>query len=735
MLVQRASQRRLRCSNTVNQQFSYFARHLCHGPVLSSCPGATLTRQRRLQWRLHRQAYEEHYDTETDNASTTATTTSEWGTAILQQQLPPEHSLQSLLQPLLQPSPTNGECLPADNVPIIQQTSISLATYPLTADAAAAAFSSPAGVSSKQPCAASAAASEQHQQMAYSAADAKPASSSKWVKVVGVCAFAAMLCYLDRTNISTAIVPMAEQFGWDKQFCGAVLSAFFAGYGATQVWGGQLSDKYGGSAILAAGLAVWSLATALTPLAASAGTIPLLAARTLLGMAQGVAFPAMHALLAKQVPNKVRSGAIGIIMACAHCGTALGFGASPAIIDAMGWGWTYYLFGAAALLWLPFWIQLGRQKSQQAVKVAATAIQQLQHTASAASNALIGTAAVSPANVQCVPVSGSSNSGVLFRPGTPVCCSAVATAPDGRQVRDLLPVPTNMSPQPALDAVEQQHLQQQLQQQQQQQLLAMQAATVSIANSISSAGSSSSSKPNVGFWPLMRRKEVWAIAVAQYTAGWGFYGLLAWLPQFFIEHCGLQLSKLGGFTLAPYLLQAAVGASTGILADKLITERKWRVRHVRVLMQGAGMLGPAACLFAAASPASAHSPYLATGLITLAMGMSAMTSSGVSASHLDIAPRHAGVVFGVGNTAGTLAGLVAVPGLGYVLQHTNNWSLAFGLAAVHNVIGAVLWAKWVGDKPLPEDGSDALEPVQQHAAAALRYVDANANMELKLKTA
>jgi ACS family sodium-dependent inorganic phosphate cotransporter len=107
-----------------------------------------------------------------------------------------------------------------------------------------------------------------------------------WVKVVGVCAFAAMLCYLDRTNISTAIVPMAEQFGWNKQFCGAVLSAFFAGYGATQVLGGQWSDKYGGSAVLAGGLALWSVATALTPFAAAWGTVPLLVARTLLGMGQ-----------------------------------------------------------------------------------------------------------------------------------------------------------------------------------------------------------------------------------------------------------------------------------------------------------------------------------------------------------------------------------------------------------------------------------------------------------------
>lgn len=121
-------------------------------------------------------------------------------------------------------------------------------------------------------------------------------------------------------------------------------------------------------------------------------------------------------------------------------------------------------------------------------------------------------------------------------------------------------------------------------------------------------------------------------------------------------------------------------------------------------------------------------------------------AGGVSASHLDIAPRHAGVVFGVGNTAGTLAGLVAVPGLGYVLQQTGNWSLAFGLAAVHNVIGAVLWTMWVGSTPLPEDGG----PVEgaataQHQAAAVQKqhqpalaagaVENEGSVELKLKAA
>eukprot|EP00775_Hariotina_reticulata_P005431 gene5431-5664_t len=357
---------------------------------------------------------------------------------------------------------------------------------------------------------------------------------------------------------------MAEQFGWSKQFCGSVLSAFFAGYGATQVLGGQLSDKYGGSAVLAAGLAVWSLATALTPAAASAGTFAVLAARFLLGVGQGVAFPAIHALLAKRVPSKARSGAIGIIMACAHCGTAMGFGASPGIITSVGWAWTFYVFGAVAL--------------------------------------------------------------------------------------------------------------------------------------------------------------------------------------FFMEHCGMQLSQLGSFTLLPYLLQGAVGASAGLLADNLITKRGWRVRKVRVVMQVAGMMGPAVCLFAAAAPCSAHSPYVAAGLITVAMGLSALTCSGVSASHLDIAPRHAGVVFGVGNTAGTLAGLMAIPGIGLVLETTGSWSVAFGLAALHNVIGSLMWTLWVGDKPLPEDGGEpaALEPAKQQQQQPVlqnnvvpmpNFIIPSLQTEIKLKAA
>eukprot|EP00976_Prorocentrum_cordatum_P091415 1188526-Prorocentrum_minimum.AAC.3 len=73
------------------------------------------------------------------------------------------------------------------------------------------------------------------------------------------------------------------------------------------------------------------------------------------------------------------------------------------------------------------------------------------------------------------------------------------------------------------------------------------------------------------------------------------------------------------------------------------------------------MLGPAACLVLAGNPEVASTPEAAAALVTFGLGLSALTLGGVSANHLDIAPRHAGVVFGAGNTAATFAGFLSVP--------------------------------------------------------------------------
>ena len=86
-----------------------------------------------------------------------------------------------------------------------------------------------------------------------------------------MCFAATFVCYIDRVNISVAIIPMSAEFGWDVTTQGAVLSSFYIGYLLMQISGGRLADRFGGKVILGAGVLIWSFFTILTPAAAVVG--------------------------------------------------------------------------------------------------------------------------------------------------------------------------------------------------------------------------------------------------------------------------------------------------------------------------------------------------------------------------------------------------------------------------------------------------------------------------------
>jgi hypothetical protein len=47
-----------------------------------------------------------------------------------------------------------------------------------------------------------------------------------------------IICYIDRTSISIAIIPMSSKYKWTNTINGYILSSFFFGYIITQIPGG-----------------------------------------------------------------------------------------------------------------------------------------------------------------------------------------------------------------------------------------------------------------------------------------------------------------------------------------------------------------------------------------------------------------------------------------------------------------------------------------------------------------
>ncbi|KDO66840.1 hypothetical protein CISIN_1g010343mg [Citrus sinensis] len=177
----------------------------------------------------------------------------------------------------------------------------------------------------------------------------------RWFIVV-LCFSAFLLCNMDRVNMSIAILPMSAEFNWNPATVGLIQSSFFWGYLLTQIAGGIWADTVGGKAVLGFGVVWWSIATALTPVAAKLGLPFLLVVRVFMGIGEGVAMPAMNNILSKWVPVAERSRSLALVYSGMYLGSVTGLAFSPFLIHRFGWPSVFYSFGSLGTVWFTVWL-------------------------------------------------------------------------------------------------------------------------------------------------------------------------------------------------------------------------------------------------------------------------------------------------------------------------------------------------------------------------------------------
>lgn len=125
----------------------------------------------------------------------------------------------------------------------------------------------------------------------------------------------------------------------------------------------------------------------------------------------------------------------------------------------------------------------------------------------------------------------------------------------------------------------------------------------------------------------------------------------------------------------------------GNVADRLIRSGMPVVR-VRKLMQSVGFGGIAATL---AVVGYVESAWAAIGLMTVGTALGAFVTGGFAVNHMDIAPKYAGTMMGITNTAGTIPGVIGVFVSGLILEWTGSWALVFQVASAITVFGLVFF--------------------------------------------
>ena len=174
-----------------------------------------------------------------------------------------------------------------------------------------------------------------------------PTGSVRLVLLVSV---ALLINYIDRGNLATAVPLIHDELGLSGTQLGVLLSVFYYSYVLAMVPAGWLGERYGAHRVLAAGVAIWSVATLLTGFATGFWTLLLL--RLLLGVGESAGFPCSSQLFATQLRLGQIDMANGVMSFSYLVGPAIGTVLGGLLMPIYGWRAVFAVFGALSLLWI-----------------------------------------------------------------------------------------------------------------------------------------------------------------------------------------------------------------------------------------------------------------------------------------------------------------------------------------------------------------------------------------------
>lgn len=187
--------------------------------------------------------------------------------------------------------------------------------------------------------------------------EARP-GANRAVLVVGLLTAAVFINYIDRGTLATAAPLLKADLHLSNTEFGIVTSAFFWAYTPGQLLASWVTERFNAYRTLAAGFAIWSVATALTGLAG--GFASLIALRVLLGIGEASASPAGSKLVVDHLEPTQFGLASGVVGAGLAFGPSAGTLLGGLLMTQYGWRAMFAIFGVVALVWLLPWFAATR---------------------------------------------------------------------------------------------------------------------------------------------------------------------------------------------------------------------------------------------------------------------------------------------------------------------------------------------------------------------------------------
>jgi ACS family sodium-dependent inorganic phosphate cotransporter len=186
-----------------------------------------------------------------------------------------------------------------------------------------------------------------------------------------------------------------------------------------------------------------------------------------------------------------------------------------------------------------------------------------------------------------------------------------------------------------------------------------------------------------------------------------------------------DIKQLGIVSAFPYLAMALMLSLGGYWADSLQNKGVLTTTQVRKYFNCGAYVLKAIFMVVGAYFLT---PAITITCIIIAVGLGGFAWCGFSVNLLDIAPQFAGVLMGITNTFGTMAGIISPQVTGLIVQNQDGaeWQIVFYIASVIYIIGAIVYWIWASGEVQPwaiaaKEEDDVLDDVEMTKLFKERY--------------
>ncbi|RZS86804.1 EmrB/QacA subfamily drug resistance transporter [Motilibacter rhizosphaerae] len=166
-----------------------------------------------------------------------------------------------------------------------------------------------------------------------------------------VTSLAAFMVSLDNLVVSTALPSIRADLGAGLEGLEWTVNAYTLTFGVLLLTGAALGERYGRRRTLVAGLALFTVSSALAALAPGIGA--LVAARAAQGVGAALVMPLTLTILSAAVPPQRRGAALGVWGAVTGIAIAVGPLVGGAVVEGWAWQWIFWLNVPIGLVLVP----------------------------------------------------------------------------------------------------------------------------------------------------------------------------------------------------------------------------------------------------------------------------------------------------------------------------------------------------------------------------------------------